>query len=433
MIDADGLPDGLTGDRPHGPAAPLAGRALCVVGMSYAPEPTGIAPYTAGLAEMLVGHGAQVEVIAGVPHYPSWRVEEQYRWRLRADEERAGVRVRRARHFVPGRQSALSRLLWEATFLVNAGLVRPARRPDAVIAVTPSLSGAVVGARLARRAGAPLAVLVQDLTGQAARQSGISGGGLVAAAAAAVEGRALRAADRVVLVSETFRRQTEEYGVPEDRVRLLPNWTHIDPGSGSRAAVRRRLGWADDVFVVLHTGNMGLKQGLSNVVEAARLLSDRRDVLVVLMGDGNQREALQAEGADLPVLRFEDPVAADDYADVLAAADLLLVNELPSVGEMSLPSKLTSYFSSGGPVLAAVSADGACARELEATQGAALRVEPGDPSALAKAVDELQHAPERRAAMGRAGAGYADAVLGRRVAETRVLGLAEELLALRDR
>jgi colanic acid biosynthesis glycosyl transferase WcaI len=410
---------------------PLVGVSLCVVGMSYAPEPAGIALYTTGLAEMLVEHGARVEVVTGVPHYPAWRVEPTYRWRMRADEHRHGVSVRRARHFVPAHQSVLSRLAWEASFLANGALVRLNDRPDGVIAVTPSLSGALVGARAARAAEAPLAVLVQDLVGQAARQSGIAGGNRVASAAKAVEGRVLRRADRVLLISDTFRRQVLEYGVSGDRVRLLPNWSHISPARAERAQVRREMGWNDDVFVVLHTGNMGLKQGLQNVVEAARSLAGRRDVLLVLMGDGNRRAALQQAGRGVDVLRFLGPVHSERYPDVLAAADLLLVNELPTVGEMSLPSKLTSYFASGQPVLAAVSADGACARELEASEGG-VRVEPADPEALARAIVALRHKPQERVVLGLAGARYAERTLSRNAASAQVLRLAQDLLSSRS-
>lgn len=407
----------------------LAGVNVCVVGLNYAPEPTGSAPYTAGLAEMLTEHGADVEAIVGVPHYPTWRIDPAHRRRLRSREEINGVSVRRARHFVPARQSAVSRLLWDGTFFLNAGTMSPAKRPDLVIASTPSLSGALVGARLARRGRVPFGVVVQDLVGQAARQSGISGGGTVAAAAAKVESAALRRADQVAVVSDTFRRQVEAYGVAPGRVRLLRNWTHIAQPTRSRSEMRRALGWSEDVFVVLHTGNMGLKQDLGNVVEAARLLVGRKDVAIVLMGDGNQRAALEMQGRDVPVLSFVDPVPADSYADALRAADLLLVNEKPTVGEMSLPSKLTSYFAVGAPVLAAVSRDGACARELELADGAAKRVDPGQPAQLVAAIDTLRADDTRRGRMAANASSYAERSLLRSAASANVLLLAEDLLS----
>lgn len=406
----------------------VSGVRICLVGINYAPEPTGSAPYTTGLAEMLLEQGADVQVITGVPHYPAWSVPAAYRRRMRARERIGGVEVLRARHFVPARQSAVGRLAWEGTFLLNAGCMSP-RRPDVVLASTPSLSGAAVGARLARRHGVPFGVVVQDLVGQAARQTGLQGGALVADAAAHVESRILRRADRVAVVSDAFRRQVAAYGVADDRVQLLRNWTHVPPAQRESVEVRRRLGWDDDVFVVLHTGNMGLKQGLENVVEAARLLgSAAEDVLVVLMGDGNCRAELERQAVGIPTLRFVDPVDGDLYPDVLRAADLLLVNELPTVGEMSLPSKLTSYFAAGQPVLAAVSSDGACARELAAAAGAAARVDPADPGGLARAVLELKGAAATRRRMGERSAAYAASELGREAAGQRAVALVESLL-----
>jgi colanic acid biosynthesis glycosyl transferase WcaI len=416
-------------ETPAGYELSLHGTRVAVVSMSYAPEPTGIGPYSAGLAEILVEHGSEVHAIVGVPHYPSWRIEPAYRWKLRARETRNGVTVRRARHFVPSRQSAETRLLWEATFLGNAGLMGLPKL-DAVVAVSPSLSSAWVGARLARRHRVPFGVLVQDLYGQSAKQAGIArSGAVVAAAAARAEGAVLRRADLVAVVSETFRGQIEDYGVPHGRVRLLPNWAHIPAPTRERQAVRHELGWDDDVFVVLHTGNMGLKQDLGNVIEAARAHEHER-VLIVLMGDGNQRGALEQQGQGVRALRFMDPVPGDAYADVLRAADLLLVNEKPTVGEMALPSKLTSYLSVGQPVLAAVSADGACAHELARTGGAASVVEPGIPVVLSAAIRDLAGRRGDLVRMGVVGKTYADATLGRGAAARRVRGLAQELLGL---
>ena len=418
----------MSDERPYDD---LSGRHVAVVGMNYAPEPTGIAPYTAGLAEMLVDAGARVTVVTGVPHYPTWTIDPEYRWRLRAHERQHGVDIIRARHFVPRRQSVPGRLWWEASFLGNAGLVRLPAPPDAVVAASPSLSGPVVARRLARRHGVPYGVVVQDLVGQATKNAGMSGAGRITGAASSVEGGVLRDAARVAVVSEGFRQHVEEYGVRADRVSLLPNWAHIPAPSRDRADVRRLLGWDDDVFVVLHTGNMGLKQDLGNVVEAARLLSDRRDVLVVLMGDGNQRAALEEQGAGVARLRFAPPVDGDLYPDVLRAADLLLVNERATVGDMSLPSKLTSYFSTGSPVLVAVGPDGSCAREVTRTDGAALRVDAEDPRGLADAILELAADPERRARMGRLARAYAESNLGRGSATANVHAFVSSLLESR--
>jgi len=408
----------------------LAGRSVLIVGMNYAPEHTGIARYATATAEILAEYAAHVEVVAGVPHYPAWRVEPEYRWTLRSRDQRNGVHVRRFRHYVPGRQSAARRAAWEGTFLANGLLAAPSRRPDIVLATTPCLAAGVLGARFAARARAPYGVVVQDLVGQAARQSGISGGGAAARVASRVERWILQRAHEVAIVSDGFRAQLRDYAVDETRIRRLPNWTHIGTPQGSTDSAREKLGWPREAFVVLHTGNMGLKQDLGNVIEAARLLAERRDVLFVLLGDGNQRRALEELAIGVANLRIADPVDDTMYPAVLRAADLLLVNELPTVGEMSLPSKLTSYFMAGRPVLAAVDAAGACAREINKTRGAGIVVPPGDPATLADAVlRAASTSSEIRDAMGAAGLEYARAELGLGAARRRIVTLAADLLA----
>ena len=410
----------------------LGTRHVLVVGINYAPEPTGIAPYTTRTAEHLATRAHDVEVLAGVPHYPNWQVSPRYRRRRRTTEPRPGPDhplVRRLWHYVPGRQSALTRAGYELTFLAHAVATRPVQRPDLVVAVTPALGGAVAAARLARRHGAQLVVVVQDLMAAAAGQSGISGGSAVAGTTARLERYALRRADRVVVVSESFRPAVRAYGVPDERIVVLPNWTHITPTQVDRDAARRTLGWASDRFVVAHTGNMGLKQDLGTVVEAARRLPEGIDVL--LIGDGNQRRALQARAAGVANLRFVDPLDDTAYPLALAAADVLLVNERPSVGDMSLPSKLTSYRSAGRPVLAAVSDGGATAVELGRTRGAGLVVRPGDPDLLARSILELRADEPLRAAMGRAGFEYAHSRLDQAASMLRLDAVVDGLLAER--
>src|SRR5205807_7897362 len=100
--------------------------------------------------------------------------------------------------------------------------------------------------------------------------------GAAAKATAAVEGWALAKAARVAVVSPRFQPHVEAFGVSPERVSVLRNWVEVD-GSRTEALtseevgeLRRSLGWSDDEVVVLHAGNMGLKQGLEFVVDAAR-------------------------------------------------------------------------------------------------------------------------------------------------------------------
>lgn len=411
-----------TGALSESASRALEGLSVCVVGINYEPELTGIAPYTTALAQALLAAGAQVHVVTGVPHYPQWRVDDPtYRRGLRWEEQHGGVAVTRVRHAVPRRSTLRSRLGMELSFLLQASRVVSRDHADVVLTVSPSLSG-LAAAVLACR-GRPVAAVVQDLTGSGAAESGTTGS-RVAAAIGAVEYALLRRADVVGVVAEGFRKAAVDHGVRPQAVVDVRNFTHIEPADVSTASARERLGWPTGRFTVVHTGNMGRKQGLECAIEAARdAVGSSGEFDLVLVGDGNERVLLERCAAGLPNVRFVDPLDRQDYPFALAAADVLLLNERPGVKEMSLPSKITSYVSAGRPIVAAVESDGATHRELSKYRAAHL-VEPGSPSALRAGLSCLrENVPLRAAVLEGAERLAQDA--GHRAAEVRYVRLVQ--------
>ncbi|MDQ0674013.1 glycosyltransferase involved in cell wall biosynthesis [Pseudarthrobacter siccitolerans] len=211
----------------------------------------------------------------------------------------------------------------------------------------------------------------------------------------ALESKILCSADGIAAIHDRFKQHmVEALGVKAERVHVIRNWTHLpaSPASGNQE-MRERLGWAPSDIIVLHAGNMGKKQGLDNVIEAARL-SDLRQSAVrfVLMGDGNQRKRLElmAEGVDS--VKFMDSLPDEQFQQALATADALLVNEMPGIKDMAVPSKLTSYFNAGVPVIAATDAESVTASEIQRS-GGGVRVNSSDPQALIDAAEALAREP----------------------------------------
>ncbi len=395
-------------------------RDLHIYGINYWPETTGIAPYTTAIARALSERGWAVTVHAGVPHYPQWEVAPGYERGWRSAEMDGQVAVQRYRHYVPASQTAIRRALYEATFLANGSNPRRSERPSLVLGIIPSLSGGVLAQGAARRHGVPYGLLVQDLMGNAADQSGLRGGGRLSRLIRSVEGRVARGAAGVGVVAEGFRANVEAMGVAPDRITMLPNWSHVSSPTGDRARTRAELGWDDTTQVVLHAGNMGLKQGLEHVIVAARVAERLGEpVRFILMGDGNQRVALATLAQGNTAIEFLPPQPSDRFMDVLAAADVLLVNERGSVVDMSLPSKLTSYFMAGRPVVAATNPLGITAREV-ARSGAGLAVPAEDPDALLAALGELRTDPVLAIQLGANGPRYAATHLSAAAAYDRV-------------
>lgn len=368
---------------------------ITILGLNYSPEPSGNAPYTASLAEGLAAAGHTVHVVTGFPHYPGWTLKEGYSgWKI--SEVVNGVNVVRLRHHVPTKPSALGRVHMELSFGIRLVAARW-HKPDVVLVVSPALlSSAFAISRIRLSPNRPaVGIWIQDLYSRGVVETG-TGGGLLARFASALESRILCAADGVAAIHDRFKsHMVGSLGVTADRVEVIRNWTHLPaaPKSGI-PEMRARMGWATTDVVVLHAGNMGKKQGLENVIEAARIAGERGSaVRFVLMGDGNQRQHLEAMGKGISRLCFVDSLPDSDFQLALTAADVLLVNELPGVKDMAVPSKLTSYFNAGRPVVAATDEGSVTAFEIESS-GGGVRVDAADPLALVEAAEALFREPE---------------------------------------
>ena len=378
----------------------------------YWPEGAGSAPYLTGLAEHLSARGHDVVVATGFAHYPDWRSSAN--GRLAASETRNGVRIRRRWHYVPHAQSAAHRAGYELALLGSGLTALPRRwRADVVVGTCPSLAGGALASIASRLYRVPYGLVFQDLMGLAAEQSGVAGGARVAGLVRSVELSLARRAAAVGVVADGFRRYLEEGGVSSDRIWRLRNWTRRVEPVESASETRRRFGWGEDDFVCVHGGNMGHKQGLDTLLDTADLLRGAR-VRVSLVGDGNDRARLerQARERGLENVDFIELQGPGRWEATMQAADVLLVNQRASVTDMSLPSKLTSYFAAGRPVVAAASPDSETAHEIEAA-GAGIVVSPCDPESFRDAILALK---DDRALFDRLavkGAEYAQSTLSR--------------------
>lgn len=364
------------------------------------PEPTGNAPYTTSLAEGLTASGHDVTVLTGYPHYPMWQRSPEYTGWHRS-EMLNGVRVKRLRHYVPRKPTLINRMHMELSFGLRVVFAKW-EKPNAVLVVSPALfSSGMAIARARLKPNRPAVGLwVQDIYSRGIVETR-SGGGPVAKVMTALESAILRGADGVAAIHDRFKNfLVDSLSVAPERVKVIRNWTHLPnrPTTGQQE-MRARLAWQPEDIVVLHAGNMGMKQGLENVIDAARLAEESKSRLkFVLMGDGNQRRKLEEMASGLSRIDFLDPLPGDDFQVALSAADFLLVNELPGVKDMAVPSKLTSYFNAGVPVVAATDDGSVTASEI-ASSGGGVRVDAAEPAQLVAELERLSQQTREKAEM----------------------------------
>ncbi len=401
---------------------------ILIVATNFWPEPTGISVYTTDLAETLNKAGHSVSVLTSLPHYPWWKIPSEYAHLVEGESEQKGLKIIRAKHLIPAKMNAAIRIRFEVSLWCNLRRVSKEFKSgdfDLVISCIPTVAAGIVGKRIAKKLGMTFGLIVQDLSGAGAKQSGLRGGALISKIAQAVEERVLKAADGLVVVSPAMQDVVIGLGVEEFRISQILNYSARNIDAVNLGHARNRFGWADDDFVVVHTGNMGAKQALENVVAAAVEINGNSRIKIFLVGHGNQESNLKALCQGKKNISVMAAVSDEDYSALLSAADLLLVNERTTQMEMSLPSKLTSYLYSERPVLAAVPRGGATWKFLE---GVAELVEAGDPKALASKIEELSVNTSRLNELASLGLEFAVTNLNPAVGRAKYLEWVHEML-----
>ena len=385
--------------------APGLGKVL-IIGLNYAPEPVGIGPYTQGLAQALVETGANVSAVVAKPYYPQWKTAPAYAgggWREELD---GAVKVTRCPIYVPAQPSGLKRIIHLVSFTVSAlypalwAVLSRRTRPDLVITIAPALLGIPAAWLAARLAGARLWIHVQDFEVEAALATGLMRGtGLAARLARWTENRLLGLGDRVSTISPQMCARLIAKGVASERVFEMRNWADDRFAADPAGAAAIRAEWGlDERTVALYSGNIARKQGIEVLVDAAKLLRDRSDIVLVICGEGPNRAALERLASRLGNVQLHDLQPAARMGAMLTMADLHLLPQIAGAADLVLPSKLTNMLASGRPVVATTEPGTGLYAEVD---GCGLITPPGDAAALAGAITALADGPAQRAALGK--------------------------------
>lgn len=394
---------------------PLVGAWLVKIvflGINYWPEETGIAPYTVGKCEYLAARGHEVFIVTAPPYYPYWRIQPPYKAGICYRESRNGVTILRVPLYVPGDPTTVKRILHETSFGIMAALgMLGAGRPDLLFVISPPLILAMLAKSLSRLWGVPYVLHVTDLQPDTAKELGMLGSRRFVEVLERIALACYREAALVSSVSKGMKDRIARKGISEERLGVFSDW--LDPEirrSVSRERglqVRKQEGWGGR-FVVMHVGNMGVKQGLDVVLTAAQQDEQIDPSLWVLVGDGAARRALErkAQTLGLTNVRFYPVLPRRRFYEFLSAADVCLICQRREVLDFVFPSKTRVLMGAGKPIVASVNDESEVARVLRESGGGWV-VEPERGETLVSKVRELRQNAAMVEEAGKNGALYA--------------------------
>lgn len=368
---------------------------ILIFGINYAPELTGIGKYTGEMGAWLAAQAHEVAVVTAKPYYPEWAIHPEYQRSGWLTEQLDGVTVHRVPLYVPKEATAKKRILHELSFL---GGILPQwfmllfkRKYDVVINVTPPFHLGFYALLYTKLRGAKLVTHIQDLQVDAAKELGMIGNQTLLKGMFRAERFLLDQSDAVSSISMGMKKKILAKGVPEAKYVMFPNWVDEQAVKPLPKEQSLRNEWKIPMndIIILYSGNLGEKQGLEIIIEAATYFNDRTDVHFVICGSGGARNRLVslAEQAALKQIRFYPLQPYEKLSDLLAAADVHLVLQKKSAADLVMPSKLTGILAAGGCSL--VSAiPGTSLHEVVADHQLGLLIEPESADALVRGIQQ---------------------------------------------
>ena len=222
---------------------------------------------------------------------------------------------------------------------------------------TPPIQGAAaVIVKKCRRI--PFVYNLQDIFPDSLAGTGLAKkGGLLWKIGRVIEDFTYRNADKIIVISEDFKRNIMAKGVPEEKIEVIYNWVDEEavvdmPRSENK--LFDKYGLDRSKFYVTYNGNIGLTQNMDMLMEVAESLEPNTDIQFVLVGEGAYKEQVEKmiEERNIKNVTLLPFQPYEDISHVFSLGDVSLVISKPGVGANSVPSKTWSIMSASRPVLA---------------------------------------------------------------------------------
>ena len=258
---------------------------------------------------------------------------------------------------------------------------------------TQGMLSALVAKKLSKRYGKkiPFVFNLQDVFPDSLVNAGMTKkGSLIWKIGRKIEDYTYRNADKIIVISEGFKRNIMAKGVSEDKIEVISNWVDLDavmPVTRTNNTLFDEFGIDRSKYVVVYAGNLGDAQGADVIIEAAKKLSKEENIQFVIFGGGVRYEDIKKrvtdEGIHNVLITGLQPL--NRVSEVYSMGNIALITCKPGTGRAGMPSKTWSIMACNTPIIASFDLDSDLADVIRES-GAGCCVEPGKADALADAI-----------------------------------------------
>ena len=222
---------------------------------------------------------------------------------------------------------------------------------------TPPIQG-LLGGFLKNKHNVPFVYNVQDIFPDSLVGTGFAKkGGILWKIGSVISNYAYRKADRIIVISQDFKKNLIAKGVPEGKIEVVYNWVDEDavvPVAKEDNPLFEEFGISRDKFHVVYAGNLGNAQNIDVIIDAADVLKDEKNVEFLIFGTGGLKDQYVEKVKDLQLdnVKFFPLQPMERVSQVYGLGDVCVVSCKPGLGGAAMPSKMLSIMSAGRAVVA---------------------------------------------------------------------------------
>lgn len=294
---------------------------------------------------------------------------------------------------------------------------------------TPPIMG-LVGTLLKKIRKIPFVYNLQDIFPDSLVGTGLAKkNGIIWKIGRVIENITYRNADKIIVISEDFKKNIMAKGVPESKIKLVYNWVDenavVDiPRNENKLFKKYKLD--PNKFYITYSGNIGLTQNMDLLLEVAEDLKSNHRIQFVLIGEGAYKDKVEKFIKDknlknITLLPFQP---YEDISHVFSLGDVGLVISKPNVGSNSVPSKTWSILSASRPVLA--NFDPNELKQIINNSHCGVFTEAGDKATFIEAIQFLADHPDECVMYGKNGRKFIEANLTKEIGTSKLVNIIKE-------
>jgi len=375
---------------------------LLVIDAYFYPESTAFTHLEEDLLNMIVGAGHKVEIICPTPSRGIDKNTAKIYSKIKA-ETLYGGSVCVKRFWTPKESKnpikRAFRYLW--CNLRQYSIAKRAKTADLIFANSTPPTQGLTCAKIAKKLSkkykrhVPFIYNLQDVFPDSLVKTGLTKeGSLLWKIGRKIENKTYAAADKIIVISEDFKRNIMAKGVPEEKIEVVYNWVDtekIKPVERKDNKLFDEYNINRSDFAVVYAGNFGVSQGIKVVVDAAELLKNHSDIKFVLFGGGAEYEKIKkyAESLGLENVIINPLLPGDRISEVYSLGDVNLITCKKGFGECAFPSKTWSIMACNSFIIASYDKVSELADVMAKTNCGQV-IEPENADKLAKAILQVK-------------------------------------------